>query len=254
MVALDDVYLDIAPGEVVALIGRSGCGKSTLLRCLSWLDEPDEGRVEIEGRPFGREVTDGGVLRRQSAREIARLRPRIGFVFQQFHLWPHMTALENVARGQIVVLGRARAEAEAKAEALLVRLGLGALLGRHPHELSGGERQRVAIARALAMDPALMLFDEPTSALDPEKVGEVLALLRDLAEGGMTMLVVTHEVGFAARVADRVAFMDQGRIVEEGPAAATLSRPQSPRLQNFLDQVLRHDPAPPVPILQPGAV
>ncbi len=253
MVALDGVYLDIAPGEVVALIGRSGCGKSTLLRCLSWLDEPDEGRVEIEGRPFGREVTGGGVVRRQSAREIAALRPRIGFVFQAFHLWPHMTARENVARGQVVVLRRPRAEAEARAEALLARLGLGALLDRFPHELSGGERQRVAIARALAMDPALMLFDEPTSALDPEKVGEVLALLRDLAEGGMTMLVVTHEIGFAARVADRVAFMDQGRIVEEGPAAATLSRPRTPLLQGFLDQVLRHDPVP-EPILQPGEV
>ena len=251
-VALDGVYLDIAAGEVVALIGRSGCGKSTLLRCLSWLDEPEEGRVEIEGLPFGRAVTPGGVLRRQSPREIAALRPRIGFVFQQFHLWPHMTALENVVRGQVVVLKRPRAAAEAKGTALLTRLGLGALLGRYPHELSGGERQRVAIARALAMDPALMLFDEPTSALDPEKVGEVLALLRDLAEGGMTMLVVTHEIGFAARVADRVAFMDQGRIVEEGPAAATLSAPRSPLLRGFLDQVLRHDT--PVPVLEPGAV
>jgi len=249
-VALDGVYLDIAPGEVVALIGRSGCGKSTLLRCLAWLDEPEDGRIEIEGQAFGRAVTPGGVLRRQSPREIAALRPRIGFVFQQFNLWPHMTALENVARGQVVVLQRPRAAAEASGAALLERLGLGALRGRYPHELSGGERQRVAIARALAMNPALMLFDEPTSALDPEKVGEVLALLRDLAEAGMTMLVVTHEIGFAARVANRVAFMEQGRIVEEGPAAETLSRPRSPLLRGFLDQVLRHDP----PTLELGAV
>ncbi|MBX9751685.1 MAG: amino acid ABC transporter ATP-binding protein [Roseococcus sp.] len=238
--ALDGVYLDILPGEVVALIGRSGCGKSTLLRCISWLDEPDEGLVELEGKPFGREVTAGGVVRRHSPRQVAAMRPRLGFVFQALNLWPHMTALENVVRGQVVVLGRGRAAAEAKAVALLERLGLGRLLARHPQELSGGERQRVAIARALAMDPALLLFDEPTSALDPETVGEVLALLRGLAEGGMTMLVVTHEIGFAARVADRVAFMDHGRIIEEGPAAQVLSNPREPRFASFLDQVLHN--------------
>jgi len=238
--ALDGVYLDIHPGEVVALIGRSGCGKSTLLRCISWLDEPDDGLVELEGKPFGREITAGGVVRRHSARQIAAMRPRLGFVFQALNLWPHLTALENVVRGQVVVLGRDRPTAEAKAAALLERLGLGRLLARHPQELSGGERQRVAIARALAMDPALLLFDEPTSALDPETVGEVLGLLRGLAEGGMTMLIVTHEIGFAARVADRVAFMDYGRIIEEGPAAQVLSSPREPRFAAFLDQVLRH--------------
>jgi polar amino acid transport system ATP-binding protein len=238
--ALDGVYLDIHPGEVLALIGRSGCGKSTLLRCVSWLDEPDEGFIEIEGRPFGRVVSPGGAVRRQSAREVAALRPRLGMVFQQLHLWPHMTALENVVRGQMVVLGRTRRAAEEKAAALLTRLGLGRSLLNHPHALSGGEKQRVAIARALAMDPALMLFDEPTSALDPELVGEVLAVLRELARDGMTMLVVTHEIGFAAGVADRLAFMDQGQIVEEGPTARLLSSPSDSRLAAFLEQVLPH--------------
>ena len=236
--ALDGVYLDIHPGEVVAMIGRSGCGKSTLLRCVSWLDEPDEGFVHIEGKPFGRAQGSGGVVTRQSAKQIAAMRPRLGLVFQQFHLWPHMTALENVVRGQVVVLGRDRAVAEAKARSLLMRLGLGARMHNHPHALSGGEKQRVAIARALAMDPALMLFDEPTSALDPELVGEILGVLRELAAEGMTMLVVTHEIGFARRVADRIAFMDSGRIVEEGPAAQLLDAPADPRLAGFLRQVL----------------
>jgi polar amino acid transport system ATP-binding protein len=238
--ALGGVYLDVNPGEVVALIGRSGCGKSTLLRCVSWLDEPDEGFVELEGKPFARSVSVGGVIHRQSARQVAAMRARLGLVFQQLHLWPHMTALDNVVRGQMVVLGRKRAEAEARASILLVRLGLGHRLGSYPSQLSGGERQRVAIARALAMDPALMLFDEPTSALDPELVGEVLAVLRDLAATGMTMLVVTHEIRFAARVADRVAFMDQGLIVEEGPVDQVLNHPKEPRLASFLDQVLSH--------------
>ncbi len=248
--ALGGVYLDVRQGEVVALIGRSGCGKSTLLRCVSWLDEPDEGFVEIEGRPFGRVVSRGGAVRRQGTREIAAMRPRLGLVFQQFHLWPHMTALENVVRGQVVVLGRDRAAAEAKGRALLTRLGLDARVDNHPHALSGGERQRVAIARALAMDPALMLFDEPTSALDPELVGEVLSVLRELAAEGMAMLVVTHEIGFARRVASRIAFMEEGLIVEEGPAERLFSAPSDPRLAGFLKQVLQHGPQP-APVLPP---
>ncbi|WP_315836693.1 amino acid ABC transporter ATP-binding protein [Bradyrhizobium prioriisuperbiae] len=237
-VALDNLYLDVRPSEIVALIGPSGCGKSTLLRCLTWLEQPDDGFIEVIGKPFGRELTGGGVVRRQSRREIDALRPKIGLVFQQFNLWPHMTALENVVRPQMVVLGRSRAEATRRGEELLVRLGLADRIDRHPHALSGGQKQRVAIARALAMDPALMLFDEPTSALDPELVGEVLAVLRSLAETGMTMLVVTHEIGFAANVADRIAFMDHGRILEEGPAREIIAAPKEPRLRNFLDLVL----------------
>lgn len=235
--ALDAVYLDVARGEVVTLIGPSGCGKSTLLRCLTWLDEPDDGFIEVGGRPFGRTLV-GQVVRRQSQREIDALRPKIGLVFQGLNLWPHLTALENVARGPIVVLGRARAATLIRARALLARLGLDSEVERYPHELSGGQRQRVAIARTLAMDPELILFDEPTSALDPELVGEVLGLLREIAATGMTMLVVTHEIGFAAGVADRIAFMDQGRIVETGPARTLLENPVDPRLRAFLGRTL----------------
>jgi len=242
--ALDQVYLDVHAGEIVALIGPSGCGKSTLLRCLTWLEQPDDGFIEVAGKPLGRELTAGGVVRHQSRRQIDALRPQVGIVFQQLHLWPHMTALENVVRPQTVVLGRPRAEAMRRGEELLTRLGLADRMDRHPYALSGGQKQRVAIARALAMDPALMLFDEPTSALDPELVGEVLAVLRSLAEIGMTMLVVTHEIGFAANVADRIAFMDHGRILEEGPARDIIAAPKEPRLRNFIDLVManrRHD-------------
>ncbi|MDQ0469412.1 amino acid ABC transporter ATP-binding protein [Labrys wisconsinensis] len=233
---LDDIYLDVAKGEVVALLGPSGCGKSTLLRCLTWLEPPDDGLIRIDGRPFGREQV-GATIRRQSGRAIDAMRPRIGMVFQQFNLWPHLSVLENVVRAQVVVLRRSREAATARARTLLADLGLGALVDRFPYALSGGQKQRAAIARALAMDPALMLFDEPTSALDPERVGEVLALLRDLAATGMTMIVVTHEIGFAAHVADRVAFMDGGRILEDGPAKTVLSTPADPRLAAFLDLV-----------------
>jgi polar amino acid transport system ATP-binding protein len=237
-VALDGVYLDIQQGEIVALIGPSGCGKSTFLRCLTWLEQPDDGFIEVGGRAFGRALTDAGVVRRQGRREIDALRPKIGLVFQQLNLWPHMTALENIVRPQVVVLKRERAEAERRAHELLARLALSDRADRYPHALSGGQKQRVAIARALAMDPALMLFDEPTSALDPELVGEILAVLRALASTGMTMLVVTHEIGFAANVADRIAFMDHGRIVEDGPARDVIAAPKEPRLRNFLDLVL----------------
>jgi polar amino acid transport system ATP-binding protein len=236
--ALDQIYLDIQRGEVMALTGPSGCGKSTLLRCLTWLEQPDDGFITVEGKPFGREVASGGVVRRHSGRQVDAMRPRIGIVFQQLHLWPHLSAIDNIARPQIVVLKRNPEEAARRGTALLERLGLADKAKSFPHELSGGQKQRVAIARALAMDPALMLFDEPTSALDPELVGEVLDLLRGLADGGMTMLVVTHEIGFAAKVANRIAFMEGGRIVEDGPAQQVLTNATSPRARAFFDLVM----------------
>jgi polar amino acid transport system ATP-binding protein len=233
---LRDVYLDVAKGEVVALIGPSGCGKSTFLRCLTWLDPPDDGFIRIDGQPFGRGLV-GETVRRHSRREIDALRPRLGMVFQQLNLWPHLSALENVVRPQLVVLKRSREEAVERARALLAGLGLSGFEDRYPYALSGGQKQRVAIARALAMDPALMLFDEPTSALDPELVGGVLALLRRLAGDGMTMIVVTHEIAFAANVADRIAFMDGGRIIEDGPARQVMTAPSDPRVGDFLDLI-----------------
>jgi polar amino acid transport system ATP-binding protein len=233
---LSDIYLDVAKGEVVALIGPSGCGKSTLLRCLTWLEQPDDGFILIDGQPFGRALV-GDTVRRQSSRTIDAMRPRIGMVFQQLNLWPHLSVLENVVLPQTVVLRRSRREATERALTLLTDLGLAAQTDRFPYALSGGQKQRAAIARALAMDPALMLFDEPTSALDPELVGEVLALMRELASTGMTMIVVTHEIGFASHVADRIAFMDRGRIIEDGPAAQVMSDPSDPRVAAFLDLV-----------------
>jgi polar amino acid transport system ATP-binding protein len=230
---LDGVYLDIHRGEVLALIGPSGCGKSTLLRCITLLEEPDDGFITIEGAPFGREVF-GSVVRHQRRQTIDLVRPRIGLVFQQLHLWPHLTVLENVVRPQVVVLRRSRHDANEKALALLSKLGLLAMKDRFPYALSGGQGQRVAIARALAMEPVLMLFDEPTSALDPELVGDLLAMLRGLAAGGMTMMVVTHDVGFAAAVAGRIAFMDGGRITMDGPVRQVLASTSIPRLGAFL--------------------
>jgi polar amino acid transport system ATP-binding protein len=236
--ALDRVSLTVARGEVVAVIGPSGCGKSSLLRCLTWLETPQQGTIVIDGAPFGRERTQAGGERLQSRRTVDRLRPRIGMVFQELHLWPHLSAIRNVIRPQCVVLGRPLAEARAKAEALLERLRIADLADKRPAELSGGQRQRVAIARALAMDPALMLFDEPTSALDAELVGEVLQLLKELAAGGMTMLVVTHEMGFARHVADRILFMDGGRIIAEGDPVSVIERETHPRVRAFFDNML----------------
>ncbi|MCG7423310.1 amino acid ABC transporter ATP-binding protein [Micrococcus porci] len=224
---LRGIDLDVAPGEVVCLIGPSGSGKSTLLRCVNLLEVPDSGGVQVGEFT----VTDPDV-------DLDRLRQHVGMVFQQFNLFPHLTVLENCTVAQVKVLKRSAAEAADTARRQLARVGLGELEGRYPDQLSGGQQQRVAIARALSMDPRLMLFDEPTSALDPETVGDVLAIMRKLAREGMTMLVVTHEMGFAREVADRVVFMDGGVVVEQGPASAVITDPQEPRTQDFLRRVL----------------
>lgn len=217
----------VHPGEVVCVIGPSGSGKSTLLRSVNLLEEPTEGTVLIEGIDIVDPETD-----------IDRVRTRIGMVFQSFNLFPHMTVLENLTIAQRRVLKRAKAEAERVAHEMLARVGLAEKADAYPSHLSGGQQQRVAIARALCMNPDMMLFDEPTSALDPELVGEVLAVMRALATEGMTMLVVTHEMGFAREVGDRLIFMDDGRIVEEGDPREVLANPQHPRTQDFLSRVL----------------
>ena len=235
--ALGGVSLDVAPGEVVCLLGPSGSGKSTLLRCVNHLERPDGGAVWVDGDLIGYR-RDGDRLLELPDAAVARQRRRCGMVFQRFNLWPHMTAMENVAEGPVRVLRRARGEAEANAAALLARVGLADKTRAYPSQLSGGQQQRVAIARALAMEPAVMLFDEPTSALDPELVGEVLAVMRDLAASGMTMMVVTHEIGFAREAANRVAFLDAGMLIEEGPAAQVLGAPNHKRTREFLSAVL----------------
>ncbi|QCU77317.1 amino acid ABC transporter ATP-binding protein [Citricoccus sp. SGAir0253] len=224
---LKGIDLEVAPGEVVCLIGPSGSGKSTLLRCVNLLETPDAGSVTVGGF----EATDPDV-------DLDAMRRHVGMVFQQFNLFPHLTVLQNCTVAQAKVLRRSRAEAAAVARANLERVGLSGMEDRFPDQLSGGQQQRVAIARALSMDPQLMLFDEPTSALDPETVGEVLSVMRRLAGSGMTMLVVTHEMGFAREVADRVVFMDGGVVVEEGPAAQVIGDPRQPRTQDFLARVL----------------
>ena len=224
---LKGVDLTIAPGEVVCVIGPSGSGKSTLLRCVNQLETATAGSVEV----LGTEITDPDV-------DIDAVRSRVGMVFQGFNLFAHLTVLENCTVAQRKVLRRSKEEAERIALENLERVGLGDRGDAHPHQLSGGQQQRVAIARALAMDPQLMLFDEPTSALDPELVGDVLAVMRALAEGGMTMMVVTHEMAFARDVADRVVFIDGGVIVEEGAPADVIGNPQHPRTQLFLQRVL----------------
>ena len=231
------VSLSVARGEVVCIIGPSGSGKSTFLRCLNWLEVPEEGEIRIEGRPAFREIVDGKPVE-QPPREIARLRSRIGMVFQAFNLFPHMTALENVIEAPRHVLKLPYADARERALALLRQVGLADRGEHYPEELSGGQQQRVAIARALAMEPMAMLFDEVTSALDPELVGEVLGVMRDLAARGMTMLVVTHEMNFARQVADRVVFMDHGVIAEEGVPAEIFRNPSNPRTRAFLRELV----------------
>ena len=239
--ALRGVDLKISQGEVICLIGPSGCGKSTLLRCINFLEEADEGYVYLDGEPMGmRKVM--GRRRRDREATINRLRRHVGRGCQLFNVWPHLTALGNVATPLVTVLRRSQSEAEHSARGLLIRVGLGDKVDSYPAELSGGQLQRVAIARALAMEPRLMLLDEPTSALDPELVSEVIAVMRALAEAGMTMIIVTHELGFATQVADRIIFMDDGLIVEEGSPDVVLDMPKTERLERFLAKVLYDRP------------
>jgi polar amino acid transport system ATP-binding protein len=235
--ALNRVSLDVSAGEVLCLIGASGSGKTTLLRCINQLTPVDSGGIWLDGELLGvRE--EGGRLHRLTERQIARQRLKTGMVFQRFNLFPHKTALENITEGPVQVQGRKQEEARAEAMELLGRVGLAAKADAYPSQLSGGQQQRVAIARALAMKPMLMLFDEPTSALDPELVGEVLTVIKELARSGMTMMVVTHELGFAREVADTVVYMDHGAIVESGPAAEVLGKPREVRTQSFLSAVI----------------
>jgi polar amino acid transport system ATP-binding protein len=235
--ALAGVSLEVPRGDVSCIIGPSGSGKSTFLRCINQLERPDKGAIFVDGALIGyRRV--GDALHELSDRELARQRLASGMVFQRFNLFQHLTALQNITEGPITVQKRQRREATDEALALLERVGLADKRDAYPIELSGGQQQRVAIARALAMRPKLMLFDEPTSALDPELVGEVLEVMRDLARSGMTMIVVTHELGFAREVASRVVFMDRGAIVEEGPPQEILARPQHPRTREFIAAVL----------------
>ena len=235
--ALKRVSLDIRAGEVLCLIGASGSGKTTLLRCINQLTSIDSGGIWLNGELLGLRE-EGGRLHRLTPQQIARQRLKTGMVFQRFNRFPHKTALENITEGPVQVQGRKREDARAEAMELLRRVGLAAKADAYPAQLSGGQQQRVAIARSLAMKPMLMLFDEPTSALDPELVGEVLTVMKELARSGMTMMVVTHELGFAREVADRVVYVDHGAIVESGAAADVLDAPREVRTQSFLSAVI----------------
>ncbi|GAA4286158.1 amino acid ABC transporter ATP-binding protein [Georgenia daeguensis] len=238
---LRGVDLTVPRGSVCVVVGPSGSGKSTLLRCVNELEQIDAGRIEVDGELMGyaEKVRNGSSeLHRLHPQAIAAQRSRIGMVFQRFNLFPHMTALENVMEAPVQVKGLSRGAARRRAEELLDRVGLADRTGHYPAQLSGGQQQRVAIARALAMDPELMLFDEPTSALDPELVGEVLGVMQGLAADGMTMMVVTHEIGFAREVGDHLVFMDGGVIVEQGDPSAVLDAPRQERTREFLSRVL----------------
>ena len=224
---LDGISTDIEKGDVVCIIGPSGSGKSTFLRCLNRLETPDSGKILLDGV----DLTD-------PAADLNRQRMKMGMVFQQFNLFPHMTVLKNLTLAPMLLKKESQQTAEQRAMALLERVGLADRAGEYPARLSGGQKQRIAIVRALCMEPEVLLFDEPTSALDPEMVGEVLDVMKELAQSGMTMVVVTHEMGFAREVASRVLFMDQGGIMEENSPQALFDNPQSPRLQSFLSKVL----------------
>ncbi|USX47528.1 amino acid ABC transporter ATP-binding protein [Dietzia kunjamensis] len=234
---LKGIDLEVAAGEVLCLVGPSGSGKSTFLRCINHLERVDAGRLYVDGELVGYREK-GDKLYEISPKQAARQRRDIGMVFQHFNLFLHRTALENVIEAPMLVKGQSRGEATERARDLLAKVGLVAKADAYPAQLSGGQQQRVAIARALAMDPKLMLFDEPTSALDPELVGEVLGVMRDLADAGMTMVVVTHEMGFAREVADTVAFMDDGVVVESGTPADVLTSPSHQRTKDFLSKIL----------------
>lgn len=230
---LSGIDLSVGAGETIVVIGASGSGKSTLLRCVNFLELPTSGKIYLDGGLIGTQASNGAM--HYADRDLKRVRTRIGMVFQQFNLFPHKTALQNVMEGPVTVLKRSKADAEAKARALLGKVGLVEKTDAYPAHLSGGQQQRVAIARALAMDPQIMLFDEATSALDPELVGEVLRTMRGLRDDGMTMLIVTHELGFAYHAADRVIFLHQGVIHEMGPPAEVLLRPKERRTREFLE-------------------
>ncbi|MGH2761328.1 MAG: amino acid ABC transporter ATP-binding protein [Thermoleophilaceae bacterium] len=226
---LDGVDLTVERGSATVIAGPSGSGKSTMLRCINGLEPIDSGEVRFEGNAVD-----------YSGKALSRLRAEIGMVFQQFNLFPHMTVLDNVVLGPVKAKGMERERARSRARELLERVGIPEKADDYPADLSGGQQQRVAIARALAMDPKLMLFDEPTSALDPEMIREVLDVMRDLARGGMTMIVVTHEMGFAREVCDRIVFIDEGEIVEEGPPDEFFSAARSPRAKEFVDKIIHH--------------
>ncbi|MDT0265636.1 amino acid ABC transporter ATP-binding protein [Streptomyces sp. DSM 44915] len=234
---LRGIDLEVRPGEVACVVGPSGSGKSTLLRCVNHLEKINAGRLYVDGELVGYRQR-GNKLYELREREVAAQRRDIGMVFQRFNLFPHMTAAENVMEAPVQVKGIKRAAARERAEELLARVGLADRMANYPAQLSGGQQQRVAIARALAMDPKLMLFDEPTSALDPELVGEVLDVMRALAEDGMTMIVVTHEMGFAREVGDSLVFMDEGLVIESGDPREVLANPRQERTRAFLSKVL----------------
>ena len=239
-VVLDGINLEVHRGETVCILGPSGSGKSTLLRCLNWLETPDAGIIRLAGDRIG--MMHGGHVRMGDA-ALSRMRTRMGFVFQHFALWPHLTVLGNVMAAPLHVQRRPRAEVEAEARELLRKVGLAGRADTFPARLSGGQKQRVGIARALAIKPELVLFDEPTSALDPELVGEVLVVMRELAAEGMTMVVVTHEMGFARDAANRIVFIDHGRVVETGPPEEFFGQPRTDRARQFLLRYAAAQPA-----------
>ena len=235
---LKGIELSVPKGSTTCLLGPSGSGKSTLLRCIAFLEETTSGIIEIDGDPLGFADEGGGRRTRLSPSETRRVRARIGMVFQQFNLWPHMTALGNVTEALVTVQGMKRAAANELGKEQLARVGLSDRGHHYPSELSGGQQQRVAIARALALSPDILLFDEPTASLDPELTGEVLNVMRELAKTGMTLVVVTHEIGFAASVGEKIAFLDHGKLLLDGPPGEIFAPPRHPRLEQFLETYL----------------